>query len=372
MRYTIQDMQLLAAQKGGQCLSNDYNPRRLEWQCQFGHRWQARPSSVVAGSWCKQCVANELKLSIKDAQKVALERSGKCLSRKYVNARQKLKWKCADGHVWTASYSSVYSGSWCPKCVGSRWFNEEKCRYVIEQITRHKFPKYRVDKFELDGHNTDLQLAFEYQGAQHYYDNVFGSHSLKRVCASDKNKEIICSERGITLIHIPYWEAEKGDKNLVRFLCEKLNQETLDLNFENFYKTHLSCLYELRDIATANGGYLLSDEYLGSNHRLRWQCKYGHIWEATPAKIKSGRWCHDCRYKRMWETRPKHSIQELRDIALQHGGECLSSEYKGLKVKLKWRCQLGHEWETTPANILEGRWCIKCKKIKTHRKNTLL
>ena len=39
------------------------------------------------------------KLTIKDMQELAKARGGKCLSKKYVNGRVKLKWKCAEGHM---------------------------------------------------------------------------------------------------------------------------------------------------------------------------------------------------------------------------------------------------------------------------------
>lgn len=34
----------------------------------------------------------------------------------------------------------------------------------------------------------------------------------------------------------------------------------------------------------------------------------------------------------------KGTIEEMREFAKSHGGECLSKEYLGAKEPLKWRC----------------------------------
>lgn len=54
------------------------------------------------------------------------------------------------------------------------------------------------------------------------------------------------------------------------------------------------------------------------------------------------------------------TIQELKDIARERGGECLSAEYRGVERPLSWKCGKGHEWETRPSRILEGCWCRVC------------
>ena len=58
------------------------------------------------------------KLIIEEMQAVAKERGGECLSREYVNSTTKLKWQCAEGHTWMATPGDVKnSGSWCPECA---------------------------------------------------------------------------------------------------------------------------------------------------------------------------------------------------------------------------------------------------------------
>ena len=58
----------------------------------------------------------------------------------------------------------------------------------------------------------------------------------------------------------------------------------------------------------------------------------------------------------------KLSIEEMQEIAKSRDGECLSEEYLGCYIKLKWRCKEGHEWLAQPNNIKYGKWCPKCAK----------
>ena len=55
---------------------------------------------------------------------------------------------------------------------------------------------------ELDIWLPELNLAFEYQGEQHYSDDV--------ISRRDREKRSACKEAGIRLIEVPYtWDASK-------------------------------------------------------------------------------------------------------------------------------------------------------------------
>jgi hypothetical protein len=114
---TIDEMHKLAKAKNGKCLSNSYTNSRtkLKWECFQGHQWEATPERIKAGSWCPVCAGN-IKLTIDDMKKMAEQRGGECLSGLYINSQTKLKWKCANGHIWEAIPNNIRRGSWCPIC----------------------------------------------------------------------------------------------------------------------------------------------------------------------------------------------------------------------------------------------------------------
>merc|ERR1711879_801354 len=164
----------VATARGGECISKEYQnaKSKLLWRCSKGHEWWAKLDHVKnSKSWCPEC----LKLTIADAHEIAGVRGGECLSEVYQNKRSKLRWRCAEGHEWEASLCSVKNqNSWCPDCL---YKNERACRATLEDLTGESFPKAHPDfprckrypkGLELDGHCSQLNLAFEFNGRQHY------------------------------------------------------------------------------------------------------------------------------------------------------------------------------------------------------------
>lgn len=138
----IVDMQKLAIEKGGKCLSKKYinSNIKLKWQCKKGHTWDATSKNIKTGYWCPVC-AGTLPLTIEEMQKIATDRGGKCLSTKYINSSTKLKWQCSEGHIWENTPLSIKSGQWCPLCSVAR--GERICRIFFENIFNKNFPKSR-------------------------------------------------------------------------------------------------------------------------------------------------------------------------------------------------------------------------------------
>ena len=93
---------------------------------------------------------------------------------------------------------------------------ETICRQVMEQIYQRPFPSCRPNflrnpetghNLELDGYNKHLNIAFEYNGAQHYkFPNRY--HRTHRdfiqQLRRDRYKVETCRALGIYLIIIPY------------------------------------------------------------------------------------------------------------------------------------------------------------------------
>lgn len=56
----------------------------------------------------------------------------------------------------------------------------------------------------------------------------------------------------------------------------------------------------------------------------------------------------------------RFTLEDLHDMAAARGGTCLSPELLGGRVKHRWRCVQGHEWEADPAYVRLGHWCAVC------------
>ena len=116
-RRTLADMREAARARGGRCVSNRYYNLRtkLTWECARGHRWDALPGHVIKGSWCPQCAPSRMH-TLADMQNLARERGGLCLSTRYVKSRSKLRWRCNKGHEFELTPSDALKGKWCRQC----------------------------------------------------------------------------------------------------------------------------------------------------------------------------------------------------------------------------------------------------------------
>lgn len=133
-KLTISEMKAIAVKHKGKCLSSEYltNRAKLKWQCKEGHIWEAVPHNIKQGQWCPFC-AGTMKQSIQDMQDIAKQRGGKCLSQKYIHANSKLKWQCKEGHVWMAKPGKIKFGSWCPFCAQTVKLTIGKMKLLAKQ-----------------------------------------------------------------------------------------------------------------------------------------------------------------------------------------------------------------------------------------------
>lgn len=115
---TLDDLQTIAAENGGECLSHEYvgNQVKLSWRCGRGHEWEATPASIRQGSWCPVCSGRQ-PLTMDDMHAAAENRGGRCLSTEFLGVRTPLLWQCAKGHQWRAKPQIIRQGTWCPRCL---------------------------------------------------------------------------------------------------------------------------------------------------------------------------------------------------------------------------------------------------------------
>lgn len=309
-RLTIEDCVRVATARGGRCLSTDYrdNASPLLWECALGHQWTAHLNRVKDDEcWCPECWGNIARLT--DLQALAAGRGGACLSTEYVNERVPMLWRCSLGHEWSTASVTVCGGSWCPVC-------SDRVAYTLDdlkQIAQSRGGRCLAEAFS----NRRDALPWECEEGHHW------STSIASVV------------QGAWCPH-----------------CAGNARLSLD---------------EMKEIATAHGGECLSEAYVNVATHLRWRCKRGHEWFAVPMKVKgtkrrAGTWCLLChRIERKGQPRAVVTIADMRAVAEERGGLCLSAEYVNSGTPLQWKCAEGHTWWTRPTNVRNnGAWCPKC------------
>ena len=232
---------------------------------------------------------------------LAGSRGGKCVSALYVNCGVPLLWKCANGHRWSAVPSSIRKGTWCPECAGVR-------RGTIGQL--REIAKARGGRCV----------------SERYYNTAT---KLKWSCSAGH-------EWSATPLQV-----KKGHWCPV---CARVAPLTLAV---------------LQRIAAQKDGRCLSITYVNSSRPLGWECASGHEWMARAHSIRAGNWCPVCAHNQTL------SLEEMRQIARERGGKCLSTSYKNASTPLLWVCRHGHHWKACAANVKpgarrKGSWCRQC------------
>jgi hypothetical protein len=107
----------IAKERGGRLVTKCYTGSGAPhtWECQEGHRWRATPNNVARGTWCTKC-QGIVKHSLKEIQKIAKDRGGRCLDNEYKSVNTPMRFECSIGHQWTAHPANILRGTWCKKC----------------------------------------------------------------------------------------------------------------------------------------------------------------------------------------------------------------------------------------------------------------
>lgn len=298
-------VQAIARAKGGLCLSTEYvnSHTHLRWRCAEGHEWEARPTNISMGSWCLRCVGRAR--TIEDMQELARARGGRCLSRSYKGERSPLRWRCAEGHEWEVSPSSVQRGHWCRRCVWA----------ALQKTTI-----------------TDVQAMAAERGGVCLSTTISSTRDRLRFRCRVGHEFVSTAKR----LRAGQWCSR----------CVQVPRGTLE---------------RLRRAAQRRGGVLLDAEYHGTQAPVRVRCRAGHEWSVTAHSLINGRWCREC-WIETSRGRPvrRLSIFDMEETAASRGGRCLSDTYVNTQTKLRWQCHDGHEWDARPASIRSGHWCPVC------------
>jgi hypothetical protein len=361
---TLEQMHALAAERGGQCLSTRYRHGRvkLQWRCAEGHEWAMESERVKAGQWCPDCGGTK-RLTIEAMQALAKERGGACLSTAYVRLSEPLRWRCAEGHEWDASASSVKTASaWCPACAGVKKPKLDDLQaHARDRGGACLAEQYRNSTEAVpwrcgEGHTWSAPWSRIHRGAwcpdcardrrrlpkprltlevMHTYAAKFGGQ-----CLSDRY--VNCNTK-LT------WRCAAGH------VFEAVQSSVAAGHWcPDCGGARRGSLADLVAVARARGGDCLSREYLGVSASYRWRCAEGHEWNAVAGNVKHGTWCPVC------SGRHALGIDVLDALARERGGVCLSRVYVNSQTHLRWRCAESHEWEAIPASIRRGSWCPVC------------
>jgi len=378
-KYTIEDARNIAKQRGGECLSDEYKNGRekLLWKCHYGHTWETGLSRIISEySWCSKCnisIGEEISRMIfvtlfglkfpkskydwldgleldgyNESMKLAFEYNGEQhykLSTKFHETIEEFKAQQARdfkknklcGKLGIRLITIPYT----IKFTKLQTFIMEKC---IELKIDIPFRKHiDITKFN-DIYKLNRKLLDEFielvekKGGTVVDDNqvyIDYTHKLEVECKKKHRwKTSLCNMRRNV------WCGKCANDAMLKYTIE-----------------------DMMEVAIKNDWVCLSDAYMGINGCLSWKCnKCEYEWEMLPKTAANRSLCPEC-YRR---SQFKYDINDMRKLANNNNGECLSDEFLGVERKLLWKCnECEHEWNSMPQTILNGSWCPNYKKHRT-------
>lgn len=358
---TIEEMQAIAGRYGGRCLSLHYvnANTRLEWECAEGHRWLAIPNSVKRGTWCRICAVQGTRLSLADVQRVAAEYGGRCLSLEYVNGTTPLLFECSAGHRWETPPATIRAGHWCSQC----WYMRQRDTLArMQEIAASRgglclSSEYVNQRQPLrwrcaHGHEWESPAAIVKGHWCPHCQRENSPTGIERMREIAAERGGLClSEHYVNAGSYLQWQCTHG--HIWEATATKIQQG----QWCPYCSGYRHSLADMQALAQARGGECLSDAYVTMDHKLQWRCGHGHAWEATAAIVVRGSWCPQCRHER---SQYRH-MERMHELAAQRGGLCLSERYLGADTSLAWRCGKGHLWQMAPRHMIgRGWWCPFC------------
>ena len=225
------------------------------------------------------------KSTLPEMRRLAKRRGGTCISRRYVNSRTPLSWKCRLGHEWTAIPTNVVKASWCWECYNwRRRFHGKHSLHAMRDLAISRrgvclAAEYLGSKVKL---SWECTLGHRWQAAPSYV--IQGS--WYQVCA--RNQRLT--------------------------------------------------LRQFQQIAATRGGIRLSETYTNERTALWWRCAEEHEWKAVPARIKRGFWCVTCAHaarRSVWTRPPAISGKEPRKAMWARKSRRMDSRNRRSRMAMK-------------------------------------
>ncbi len=280
--------------------------KRMPWICSQGHKWEAVVANRIrtSGGRCPYCSGKRPIEGKTDLQTlhpdVAKEADGwnPCLVT--IKSHKKLKWKCSKGHQWNSRVAdrTPPESNGCPYCAG---------------------------RLPIIGETDLLTLRPDVAAEADGWD----PRQVTIGCNEKKTWVCLKGHRWSTFIY---------SRTLTNTGCPVCAGKVVHKGFNDLATLN-------NGIATEAWGWDPSLVTSGSNKKVEWRCKIGHIFSARIAERALSH-STDCPY-----CCGQKVLVQFNDLATLYpsiAAEAYGWDPKSLtigsKKKLEWKCCLGHTW----------------------------
>lgn len=326
--------------------------QKISWKCSAGHTWRTGINKRVSGQGCPYCSNKKIDTTNSFATKHP-ELLGEWASDLNTDldpntlapkSGKKAWWRCSRGHEWRTTISSrSIHGTQCPKCNPQSSKTEIRVLTELEWIVEERSAwREKIGGFEADVLFKESQLVIEVDG--------YPWHDSKESFERDTRKTKIFEATGYIVYRLRDYRL-KAVKNCI---CVSMNE--------------LSLFESIKELANR----LAQDSRLSGSVRSRATTYIGE-----PGYVR------ESRYKEIVSYLPgpppeKALSAQFPDLAAQwHPSRNAPLEpwnmHTGSGFSVWWRCETGHEWQTSIASRTSQRTgCPYCGGKKTSLDMSLL
>ena len=242
------------------------------------------------------------------------------------NSGKTVWWKCSKGHEWQATIQNRNKGSGCPYCFGRIAIKgENDLQTVNPNLAKEWSNEKNKGLTPMDVlPNSDIKAWWKCNNG-HEWQAIVGNRNKGQGC--------------------PYCSGKKALKGY-----NDLQTVNPELAKEWNYKK--------------NGSLNPTNVTAGSNKKVWWKCKNGHVWQANICDRNKGQGCPYCVGKRI-----SKGFNDLQTVNPALASEWNYDKNNGLQPedvtpncnkKVWWRCCKGHEWQAFIYNRNKGNGCPYC------------
>lgn len=210
------------------------NKTYIKYRCPKHGVHEMRIANFLSGKKCPECASDIAQIKYSRSQKDIIDRISECGGivinpEDYINGCERnLKIICPEcKNVFITSYIlfTQHGGQVCPDCsTSAESIGEKKVRFYLEKNNIKFKQNYWFDDcrdihpLPFDFYLPDQNKIIEFDGRQHYGSTTFFHHSQEMTPIHDKMKNEYCKNKGIDLLRIPYWNINKVDEILSKFV----------------------------------------------------------------------------------------------------------------------------------------------------------
>ena len=389
--------------------------KKVWWKCAKGHEWQATIDSRSKGHKCPYCTGLLVIMGETDLQTVNPslanewnyeKNNGLTPAEVMPGKKEKVWWKCKNGHEWEASVYSRSSGCGCPYCAGNKVIKGEN---DLQTLNPNLSNQWNYDK------NGDLlptevmpnstQKVWWECSKGHEWLAVIESRNRGNGCPYCSGRYVIKGETDLQTVNFSLskeWNYEKNNSltpmdvspnshQKVWWICNKGHEWQAAISTRNRgnkcpYCANQKTLRADNDLPTTNPALvkewnyqknrnLQPEDFVATSHKkVWWKCDKGHEWQAEIRRRNSGQGCPYC-YGRC-AIEGETDLQTVNPMLAKEWNYAKNTEILPTNIlpnsnkKIWWKCSNGHEWQATVNHRSHGSNCPECAKQKRKKQNT--